>query len=544
MTKSKKSKPKKGLKPPKRLSKASTDQRQPKWLFPPDSENPVLHPELKTDEKRQQDKMAHDEAISNLKRRVHSATDIPPPPAQLRTLIGAFLTRHGMNSTSRIFLAECNNRQVLNGWEAPVDSQLPKDIPTLEEIYIDWIKGETSQKQVDDDSEDNGSDTGVATTQNLGEVLGAGVQDEDEESSEDEAGIEAMNSSKRKVLAKSDSSSSASSESDADGEDEPQPIKTGPVPKKGTMKKEDLKSQPAGSSSSEESADSEYEESRAHQKVKKLQLAKKALVNSSSEVKSSSGEGRRDVSKIAASTSLPLSSSESDSPDTENASAPPKKSAAKVTNPPATKFLKRKAESSSEAASSSSNEESSDDEPAAKKIKTEPSKSKAADSSSEDSSSSSGSSDSDTEMVEAPLGSKKKSIAASQHGIKPARGNSTDSSATINGDSKAPTTSITPATSDSSATSASDSLVTPATEEKKKHIGARPTRLAEQSANAQDGQYLSNNYQSYDYADRAHKDLSVTKGKGFTKEKNKKKRGSYRGGLIDTAGGKAYKFED
>ena len=55
---------------------------------------------------------------------------------------------------------------------------------------------------------------------------------------------------------------------------------------------------------------------------------------------------------------------------------------------------------------------------------------------------------------------------------------------------------------------------------------------------------MSNAYKPYDYADRAHQDLSVTKGKGFTKEKNKKKRGSYRGGAIDVSGGKGIKFED
>lgn len=36
---------------------------------------------------------------------------------------------------------------------------------------------------------------------------------------------------------------------------------------------------------------------------------------------------------------------------------------------------------------------------------------------------------------------------------------------------------------------------------------------------------FSNEYVSYDYADKAYQDLVVTKGKGFTKEKNKKKRG-------------------
>jgi hypothetical protein len=54
----------------------------------------------------------------------------------------------------------------------------------------------------------------------------------------------------------------------------------------------------------------------------------------------------------------------------------------------------------------------------------------------------------------------------------------------------------------------------------------------------------SNAYVPYAYAEKAWKDLSVTRGKGFTKEKNKKKRGSYRGGPIDISGGKSFKFED
>lgn len=41
-----------------------------------------------------------------------------------------------------------------------------------------------------------------------------------------------------------------------------------------------------------------------------------------------------------------------------------------------------------------------------------------------------------------------------------------------------------------------------------------------------DPRLSSNAYVPYDYADRAHRDLSITKGKDFTKEKNKKKRGS------------------
>ncbi|RPA79226.1 hypothetical protein BJ508DRAFT_211291, partial [Ascobolus immersus RN42] len=45
------------------------------------------------------------------------------------------------------------------------------------------------------------------------------------------------------------------------------------------------------------------------------------------------------------------------------------------------------------------------------------------------------------------------------------------------------------------------------------------------------------------FGDKASADLIVTRGKGFTKEKNKKKRGSYRGGSI-TDEVKSFKFED
>jgi hypothetical protein len=77
---------------------------------------------------------------------------------------------------------------------------------------------------------------------------------------------------------------------------------------------------------------------------------------------------------------------------------------------------------------------------------------------------------------------------------------------------------------------------------KKNHVENRFQRI--KADTWVDPKLASNAYVAYDYADRAHADLIVTKGKGFTKEKNKKKRGSYRGGMIDTSGGKGIKFED
>lgn len=45
------------------------------------------------------------------------------------------------------------------------------------------------------------------------------------------------------------------------------------------------------------------------------------------------------------------------------------------------------------------------------------------------------------------------------------------------------------------------------------------------------------------WGQKANADLIITRGKGFTKEKNKKKKGSYSGGLIDQ-GSYSYKFPE
>jgi hypothetical protein len=58
-----------------------------------------------------------------------------------------------------------------------------------------------------------------------------------------------------------------------------------------------------------------------------------------------------------------------------------------------------------------------------------------------------------------------------------------------------------------------------------------------------DPRFASNEYVPIGYSQRAHEDLIVTKGKGFTKEKNKKKRGSFRGGMIDITENKSVYFD-
>jgi hypothetical protein len=54
----------------------------------------------------------------------------------------------------------------------------------------------------------------------------------------------------------------------------------------------------------------------------------------------------------------------------------------------------------------------------------------------------------------------------------------------------------------------------------------------------------SNEYNAgeHNYGAQAHRDLIVTRGDGFRKEKQKKKRGAYRGGVIDFES-RSFKFE-
>lgn len=61
-----------------------------------------------------------------------------------------------------------------------------------------------------------------------------------------------------------------------------------------------------------------------------------------------------------------------------------------------------------------------------------------------------------------------------------------------------------------------------------------------------DDKFKSNRFEdnSHGWGKQAFEDLVVTKGKGFTKEKNKKKRGTYRGGAIDTNARNGIKFDD
>ncbi|EXJ69501.1 uncharacterized protein A1O5_07537 [Cladophialophora psammophila CBS 110553] len=235
-------------------------------------------------------------------------------------------------------------------------------------------------------------------------------------------------------------------------------------------------------------------------------------------------------------------SSDSDADDERETSAKAKPKATRKKSPTTSKvagpvrILKRKASSSSSESSSSdsdsdSDSDSSEDDRPAKRAKIDANDDTDKTSSSEMSSSSSAeeSDDAGDSSVE-----EEEEDQARPDGVTEPMSDS--SSGTVTGDV------IEPARSEPEVLANKSDKQSVAT--KKKHVGARPTPLAQLSAQATPDSHISNAYRSYDYADRAYNDLSVTRGKGFTKEKNKKKRGSYRGGAIDISGGKSFKFDD
>lgn len=214
--------------------------------------------------------------------------------------------------------------------------------------------------------------------------------------------------------------------------------------------------------------------------------------------------------------------------------------------------------SSSSCSTSSSSESSQDDDPAPV------SKPQAVTnlSSSIDSSSSSSFSplSSHVEVLPPPMDSRSqkkptKEIKPSKHGV-PTLELTTDSSVTLEVSSpikvtEDPTT-ITSIISTNATPSSSSKRPLPASSEDE--AATQDNRSTKKPRNAPfqripsdtkvDPKLASNAYRSHDYGDRAHNDLSVTRGKGFQKEKNKKKRGSYRGGAIDVSGGKGVKFDE
>ena len=559
-----------GSKPPqKKRKKNAPDKPQPEWMFPPDEENPILNSKPKPDARVVKEQEEREAAIEFLHYKSVSTPKKPAPPGMLLTLVGAFLTSYGFDNASRLYTTQCKARKKLGAWDHELGVKLPKGMPSLEKIFKDWHKDYEQTRQEETSSSSNEASDSEArklpksiktpkasnvcqTKEEQTSSSGSSNASSDTSSESDtktakipdgKKGIKS--SAKNKDV--SESSSSSSSDSEAEVKAFVEVSKTARKPKKANL--------PSGSSSvssSESDADDEKEAPGARVSSPKPTI--NALVNNLKRKADSRGRSSSDPTSSSSSSDdgddemPPLKKTKPEITENLTLADEPTAKKAKVNSFKASPInVAQRADTSSASSSESS---PSDESPVRKPLPA---------SSSSDSSSSS-ESEAPTPPIKSAKASKPENPKLSSESSK-----STDSSATLEG-----TTSGKPSTSNTSSSSSKISAIgnepapieiVPKAVQKRKRspspFSARAGMLPSKASKHKEGSFqrvpkdtkidpklASNKYISYDYAEQAHRDLSVTKGKGFTKEKNKKKRGSYRGGMIDVDGRKGIKFDD
>jgi hypothetical protein len=488
------------LQPVRKRKKHAPDRQQPEWLFPADSENPALKPHKEPTPK---EKLEKQRSIDFLTRRAVGAPMNPPPPIQLLNLIGAFLAEYGFASTGRLFSTERQGRSKLDGWKDNTGEKLEKGMPTLGKIYKEWRKEWEERRLLEMTSSDEEDDAATKREKML-------ARKEKSEKKNNKAKDDATSSS-------GSSSSGHSSIEDSDAEmQDALPTKRSPFKKA----KSSSGSSTSSTTSSDSDADDEKEVPAAKtivQKPKPNNLKRKASPSSSSSSASESG-----------------SSSEDDAPKSKKGKASTDSPATKgvqlqnSSNKTTTKEAEQSSSESSSGSSSGSDSESSSNSMAKKT--TLP-----ASSESDSSSDSESDSSSDNDKKNKTLTSSDTSATLSDGPKKLSPVNSEDSS------SNNSTTKSNVRATTMKGKLGNKSPATPATQLPRK-TNIPFSRIPKDIK--VDEKLASNAYVPYDYAQKAHEDLIVTKGKNFTKEKNKKKRGSYKGGYIDVDGKKGIKFDD
>ena len=522
--------------PPRK--KNAPDRPQPSWLFPPAEENPVLNPKAKSEETKRREKEDHDAAVKFLQYRSVTAPVKAPPPAKLLTLVGGFLSSYGFSSTSRIFSTELASRRKLDEWKVVLDEPLPKGFPNLVKVYRDGYK-------LHEERNHQGASTGK-------------LEDEDDEDDDDDDQTgprkkhkkngEVKDSEMKELVADHDDTSS-SGESDSSDDEE------------STDGDGDLKMENAAS-------DAVAIHGEKAVVPDKSEASSPSTSSSDSEASSDEEEGTKEISvggQGDTSLATPLGASEDTSSDEKEM---PKKSVARSDSKdvPSASAHKRDSALTSDSSSSSSSSSPassmshSESDHKKKSINNIVPKNGKSVSSSSDSSSDSDSESQDVSRTGVALNgaiteSKRRTGSSSSETLQatsvqklpPVNMRATSVSDALGVDlvGKEQSTTITTTTVSSSKRKRVSSPTAQASTKKSKDDKIPNERFQRVPKDtAVDEKFSSNKYQSYDYADRAHQDLVVTKGRGFTKEKNKKKRGSYRGGAIDTSGGKGIKFDD
>lgn len=402
------------------------------------------------------------------------------PPAHLVDLVENFLSDQGFEKAHREF----KKHRAEKGWKSEADKKKKqkKEHHSLVSVFQTWETFSSKDSTPAAIKEEIVKVTNVSSSESDSSSDSSSDSDSDSDSSEDVDMADAPAVEQEDDSSSSSSSSSSSdSDSDSDSDDESEKV-AAPAPAAGTsnIRKRKAASESSNSSSSESDSDSSSEDEKP--KAKKVKTVKAAASSSDSDSSSSD--------------------SESDSSSDDEAPATAAKDSAA-------------SGSSSDSSSDSDSDSSSDseDEVAAKVPLPD----------SDDSSSSD--SDSDSEDVKTKKEPNDKS-----------NGTGSDTSATL--DKTSPEYAPLPPNPDPTTFKQNN---------RGKNGGNRPQNEPFSRIKKDvyvDPNLTSNAYIEDGYGQRAHEDLIVTRGKGFTKEKNKKKRGAYRGGPLDINRSQSFKFDD
>ncbi|KAJ3250557.1 hypothetical protein HDU77_006568, partial [Chytriomyces hyalinus] len=429
-------------------------------------------------------------------------------------------------------------------------SSASPSMPTLLEIYKVYQKHEGLSKlkltsppqlqhrnQDSDDSDDEDEEMEVDEKPTKAAAKASDRDDEDSsDSDEDEVEPPKAKAAAKKSDSDSDSDSDDSDDSeDSDESEDEKPQVAKPAAKKASAaKKQD--------SDSDDSDDSDESEKPAPKKAAAA-VAKKA--ESDSDDSDSSDSDEDETPKVAVKSSKKKEESDSDSDDeAEDSDSDSSSDSDDEDEKPAA--APKKSIPAKKAADSDDSDDSSDEEdkkPVAKKAAA--SKAKAKDESDDDSDDESSSDDeaaedSDDESSDDEKPAPKKAAAKKEE--------SDDSSDDDEDESEEEEEKMKVHQPTGSKRKADDADLNPPSKKSKDLSGKaaavqsktpeRFQRIKAEEVTFKDDRLKDNRFEAKggaisSYGMKAHQDLIVTRGKGFTAEKNKKKRGSYRGGSID-----------
>ena len=517
----------------KKRKKSALEKLEPEHEHPPDHQHAVLSLNPVSKKQKRKGKEGRNTVVEFLHHGSLLVPTKPAPPGPLLTIVGTFLKSYDFHDTSRMYATELALRRELDAWKTEMRLKPPNGLPDLVTLYKGWYKGYQRKAKPDAKSFVKGQDRDIdalsspkkkgekdeQTTGRADETSGSRGSDSDSESSSDSSSVESGSEKKMKDatpvkperkkisrLPSSSNSSLVSSDSDADDEKDALAAKISSKKKGGieTSLTSKQKSSPRRSSISDSLTRSNPSEKKPNKRIKSR--ATEAVGDNISKISE-----KKKAAKVIKSAPSSSSSSSSTSSSSESSSAE-----VAAPDPWAQSITKPIPPAESSTSPSSSGEEA---RPPSKASNSTPN----------------------------PIKKNKNSELTL-----PTLKSSTDSSVTLGHSSptKASVNAavITPVPSAETAhstlkrpfpTSPDDEAVINASKRVKK-IRKTPFHRVPSDTEV-DPKLASNAYRGHDYGDRAHEVLSVTRGKDFTKAKNKKK-GHYRGGAIDISGGRAVKF--